>query len=121
MGNKIKMAEWSIHAVCCDVIVDDGQHHRPFTLLLLLQHYYYCYCTNSTITRPHFVQWRALFPHMSNIQQLLKKQPCHILLFVVGSVPSECTSVIVFKYECKCRDSLCNIQRLRRACITVES
>lgn len=28
MGNKIKMAEWSIHVVCCDVIVEDGW---PFT------------------------------------------------------------------------------------------
>lgn len=31
MGNKIKMAEWSIHVVCCDVIVEDGWPHWPFT------------------------------------------------------------------------------------------
>lgn len=111
------MAEWSIHAVCCDVIVEDGQHRWPFILLLLLlyyYYYYYCY-TNSTITHLHFVQWRATVPHMSNIQQVLQRQTCHIVLFVVGSVHAEHTSVIVFKYECKCRDSLCNIQSLGRA------
>lgn len=27
-----------------------------------------------------------------------------LLLFPVGSAPAERTSVIVFKYECKCRD-----------------
>lgn len=32
----MKMAEWSIHAVCFDVIVEDEQRHRLFPLLLIL-------------------------------------------------------------------------------------
>lgn len=34
---------------------------------------------------------------------------------VEGSAPAKCTSVIVFKYEC--RDALCNVLRLERACL----
>lgn len=64
--------------------------------------------TNPTITPPHFVQWRATFPHIRNIQQLLvKKQPCHTPL--PSHRFSPCTSVTVFKYECKCRDALYNM------------
>lgn len=89
------MAEWSIHAVCCGIIVEDGRHHWPVTLLLLLQYYYQLY-SNLFF---HCVQWEAASPHQRNIQ-LLKK--CHTS-FSKHLAPAKSISVMVFKCECKCK------------------
>lgn len=96
-GQYNKMAEWSIHVVCCDVIVEDGQHHWPFTLLLLLQYnYYYNHWLYNNSSSLCAVEINTSSHVKHSTAPLKESAMSHVRLFLVGSAPAECAPVWLY-------------------------